>query len=103
MGNVRQLLDLVKSNVSHSDGQVMSEEFVQQSLGGDLKRLPSYNEARDGFSRVYLAESLTRTRGNVSKSARLAKRNRTDFYNLLLRFRIAPAEFKKSGRELVKR
>jgi two-component system, NtrC family, response regulator GlrR len=101
-GNVRQLLEVVKSNVSHFDGQFMTEEFVQQSLGGDPKLLPSYDEARDEFSRDYLVDSLTRTRGNVSKSARIAKRNRTDFYKLLLRFRISPTQFKKGAREKAK-
>ena len=34
------------------------------------------------------------TGGNVSQSARLAKRNRTDFYKLLARHQHSPDEFK---------
>ena len=39
--------------------------------------------------------NLQATSGNVSESARLAKRNRTDFYKLLARHRVAPEDFKK--------
>jgi two-component system, NtrC family, response regulator GlrR len=34
------------------------------------------------------------TRGNVSQAARLARRNRTDFYKLLTRYAVVPEEFK---------
>ena len=93
-GNVRQLFDLVKRNVALSQDRVMTEEFVEKSLGDAAARLPSFDDARDEFARDYLAQSLLSTGGNVSKSARLAKRNRTNFYKLLLRHRLQPDEYK---------
>jgi two-component system response regulator GlrR len=93
-GNVRQLFDLVKQNVALSHGNVMTKEFVEKSLGGDPTKIPSYDEARDKFSRDYLAENLQRTAGNVTQAARLAKRTRTDFYKLLARYRLHPDDFK---------
>jgi two-component system response regulator GlrR len=75
-GNVRQLFDLVKQNES--------------------TRIPSYDDARDEFSRGYLVKNLQSTAGNVTRSARLAKRNRTDFYKLLSRYRILAEDFKRS-------
>jgi two-component system response regulator GlrR len=96
-GNVRQLFDLVKQNVALSHGNVMTKEFVEESLGGDLTKIPSYDEARDKFSREYLAENLQRTAGNVTQAARLAKRTRTDFYKLLARHRLHPYDFKNPG------
>ena len=95
-GNVRQLFDLVKQNVALSRGEVMTEDFVQQFLGTDPAKIPTYEEARDKFSRDYLAENLRRTAGNVSQAARLAKRSRTDFYKLLARYRLHAEDFKKS-------
>ncbi len=95
-GNVRQLFDLVKQNVALSRGEVMTEDFVQQFLGADPAKIPSYEEARDKFSRDYLAENLRRTAGNVSQAARLAKRSRTDFYKLLARYRLHAEDFKKA-------
>jgi two-component system response regulator GlrR len=96
-GNVRQLFELVKQNVALSHGNVMTKEFVEQSLGGDPMKIPSYDEAREKFSRDYLAENLQRTAGNVTQAARLAKRTRTDFYKLLARYRLHPDDFKNPG------
>jgi two-component system response regulator GlrR len=93
-GNVQQLFDLVKKNVALSHGKTMTKAFVEQSLGRDAKRAPSYDEARDTFARDYLTMNLQLTAGNVSQSARLAKRNRTDFYKLLARYRLQPDQFK---------
>ncbi|MDB6085493.1 MAG: response regulator GlrR [Gammaproteobacteria bacterium] len=93
-GNVRQLFDLVKQNVALSHGKIMSKEFVERSLGREVKKVPTYDEARETFARDYLAHNLQATSGNVSQSARLAKRNRTDFYKLLARYRLEPDDFK---------
>ena len=48
---------------------------MQQSLGGNPTRLPSFDEARDEFTRNYLSQILQITTGNVSQAARLAKRS----------------------------
>jgi two-component system response regulator GlrR len=96
-GNVRQLFELVKQNVALSHGNIMTKEFVEKSLGADPTKIPSYDEAREKFSRDYLAENLQRTAGNVTQAARLAKRTRTDFYKLLARYRIHPDDFKNQG------
>ncbi len=98
-GNVRQLFDLVKQNVALAPDEVMTESFVQESLGGEGARGPTYDEAREKFSREYLANSLLETKGNISQSARLAKRNRTDFYKLLTRYRLQADDFKKVDTE----
>jgi two-component system, NtrC family, response regulator GlrR len=93
-GNVRQLFELVKQNIALSRGKVITEEFVQRSLNTQPVEIPTYDEARDQFARDYLEQSLQRTSGNVSQAARLAKRNRTDFYKLLARYRLNPDDFK---------
>ena len=96
-GNVRQLFDLVKQNVALSHGKIMTKEFVQRSLGKDAKTVPTYDEAREEFTVAYLKSNLQTTAGNVSQSARLAKRNRTDFYKLLARYRLQPDDYKNSA------
>ena len=56
--------------------------------------LPPLRSARETFDRVYLEELLRRVGGNVSAAARVAGRNRTDFYELLHRYQLDPATFR---------
>ena len=94
-GNIRQLSNVVRQNVALSQTPIIPVELVQQSLGGAGGRLPSFDEARYEFTRSYLSQILQITGGNVSQAARLAKRNRTDFYKLLGRHQLTPEDFKQ--------
>jgi two-component system response regulator GlrR len=93
-GNVRQLFDLVKQNVALARGKVISREFVEQALGQDPGKMPGYDEAREQFSREFLRENMQRAGGSVSKAARAAKRQRSDFYKLLSRYRLQAEDFR---------
>ena len=93
-GNIRQLYNIVRQNVALSRSPVISGELVQTSLGEHAGKLASFSEARDEFTRNYLSQILQITMGNVSQAARLAKRNRTDFYKLLARHDLNPDTFK---------
>ncbi|MDJ0906999.1 MAG: sigma 54-interacting transcriptional regulator [Woeseiaceae bacterium] len=93
-GNIRQLYNIVRQNVALSRSPVISGELVQQSLGEHAGKLLSFSDARDEFTRNYLSQILQITMGNVSQAARLAKRNRTDFYKLLARHDLNPDQFK---------
>jgi two-component system, NtrC family, response regulator GlrR len=93
-GNVRQLQNVVRQNVALSQTPIIPVELVEQSLGNTHNQLPSFDEARDEFTRSYLSQILQITGGNVSQAARLAKRNRTDFYKLLGRHLLVPDDFK---------
>jgi len=93
-GNIRQLYNIVRQNVALSRSPVISGELVQQSLGEHAGKLASFSDARDEFTRNYLSQILQITTGNVSQAARLAKRNRTDFYKLLARHDLNPDSFK---------
>lgn len=95
-GNVRQLLNVVEQNYALSPGPVISASLVEKALGSRPETLPSFNEARDEFTRNYLAQLLQFTGGNVTQAARLAQRNRTDFYKLLRKYGLEADRFKKS-------
>jgi two-component system response regulator GlrR len=94
-GNVRQLYNVIRQNVALSPTRVVSTEQVRNALGEQASALPSFSDARDEFTRNYLSQLLQITRGNVSHAARLAKRNRTDFYKLLGRHQLNPEHFKR--------
>ena len=93
-GNVRQLQAVVRQNATIAQTSVISAEIAEQAVGAGAAGLPSYDAARDEFTRNYLVQILQITGGNVSQAARLAKRNRTDFYKLLARHQLSPEEFK---------
>jgi two-component system response regulator GlrR len=92
-GNVRQLRMVVRQMTALGAGPMITAEQVQEAQG-QATQLPSFDEARDEFTRSYLVQLLQITQGNVSQAARLAKRNRTDFYKLLTKHELKPEEFK---------
>lgn len=94
-GNVRQLQTLLQHAASLATGPVISAELVQRALGsGTAPQLSTFDQARDEFMRNYLVQLLQITRGNVTQAAKLAGRNRTDFYKLLNRHGVQPDDFK---------
>ena len=93
-GNVRQLQSVVRQNATITPTLVISAEIAELAVGAGASGLPSFDAARDEFTRNYLVQILQITGGNVSQAARLAKRNRTDFYKLLSRHQLTPEEFK---------
>ena len=92
-GNVRQLRMVVRQVATIGAGPMITLEQVKEAQG-KATQLPSFDEARDEFTRSYLVQLLQITQGNVSQAARMAKRNRTDFYKLLTRHELKPEEFK---------
>jgi two-component system response regulator GlrR len=97
-GNVRQLLNVVEQAVALSATDVIPASLVRQALGAGDSALTPLDEARRAFERDYLARILKITAGNVTQAARLAGRNRTEFYRLLERHSLEPGMFKASPR-----
>jgi len=93
-GNVRQLVNVVEQCVALTSAPIIPEALVAQALAAEENALPSFNEARAGFERSYLVKVLKITEGNVTQAARIAGRNRTDFYKLLGRHSLEPSAFK---------
>jgi two-component system response regulator GlrR len=94
-GNVRELQNVVEKCVALCATEVIPASLVQRALDAPAEELASFDEARRTFEREYLAQLLRTTAGNVSQAARLAKRNRSDFYSLLNRHQLDPVAFKK--------
>ena len=93
-GNVRELQNFVERAAALTPSRLISAGQVRRLLDEQGEGLPSLADARDAFTRQYLCQLLRLTRGNVSRAARLADRNRTDFYKLLKRFHLEPSQFK---------
>ena len=93
-GNVRQLSNVVEQTVALSTASIISLTMVQDAIHRQTEAFTSFEEARKRFERDYLAQILKITDGNVTQAARLAKRNRTEFYKLLQRHQLDPSLFK---------
>ncbi|MGH8691606.1 MAG: sigma 54-interacting transcriptional regulator [Burkholderiales bacterium] len=93
-GNVRQLLNVIEQAVALAATEVIPESLVRQALDAGDTTLTPLDEARRAFERDYLVRILKITGGNVTKAARLAGRNRTEFYRLLERHALEPSLFK---------
>jgi len=93
-GNVRQLLNVIEQSVALSATELIPDSLVKQALNAKESELTPLDEARKAFERDYLVRILKITGGNVTKAARLAGRNRTEFYRLLERHALEPSLFK---------
>jgi two-component system response regulator GlrR len=93
-GNVRQLQNVVEKCVVLGTCPRVPLALVQRALAHQSQEFLPLDEARRQFERDYLVQLLKLTAGNVAQAARLAHRNRTDFYTLLGRHQLEPSQFK---------
>ena len=96
-GNVRQLQNIVEQTVVLSTTPLIPSSLVQKALQDDIGGIVPFETARKNFEREYLVRLLKATNGSVTQAARLAQRNRTEFYKLLQRHELTPALFKNDN------
>ncbi|MCA1326994.1 sigma 54-interacting transcriptional regulator [Herbaspirillum sp. alder98] len=93
-GNVRQLYNVVEQVCALSPVALIPASLVQRALQVPALDRLRYAEAKQKFERDYLIRLLKLTDGNVSDAARLADRNRTEFYRLLQKNGLDPRMFR---------
>ncbi|MFT3736888.1 MAG: sigma 54-interacting transcriptional regulator [Rhodocyclaceae bacterium] len=96
-GNVRQLYNVIEQTVALLTTPIIPALLVQRAVHEDNPAIEAFEDARKRFERDYLVRLLRLTEGNVSQAARLAKRNRTEFYRLLSRHQLEPGIFKSDN------
>ena len=96
-GNVRQLYNVVEQVCALATSPLIPLSLVQRALRIRGNEVLSYAEAKLRFERDYIVQLLKLTDGNVSDAARLADRNRTEFYRLLQKHDLVPAMFRGEG------
>jgi two-component system response regulator GlrR len=92
-GNERELRELVRSAVRLASGPDIRPEDLAIGLNA-AERIPSFRDAKRAFEREYVTRLLRMCRGNISQAARLAKKDRKDFYDVMRRNAINPVEFR---------
>ena len=93
-GNIRQLLNVVEQCCVLCTTDLAPISLVSRALQEKPAGILPYAEAKQNFDREYLIQLLKITNGQVSEAARLAGRNRTEFYRLLHRYHLSPDMFK---------
>ncbi|KKL15455.1 hypothetical protein LCGC14_2505420, partial [marine sediment metagenome] len=89
-GNIRQLQNVVEQVVALTPSDVISEHLVLAALNSNETNVEplSLNDAKKEFERDYVINTLKMAGGNVAEGAKLAKRNRSDFYKLIKKHNI---------------
>ncbi|NNK95103.1 MAG: sigma 54-interacting transcriptional regulator [Desulfobacterales bacterium] len=94
-GNIRQLQNVVEQAAALSTTDLIPVNLITSALNKEENvKIVTFDQARFEFGQRYLVRLLQLTSGNVAQAARIAGRNRTDFYKILNRHHIAPALFK---------
>jgi two-component system response regulator GlrR len=94
-GNVRELENALEYAAAVTRRDVITEDLVLEARRSPTEeKLRPLKEERDAFERGYLIKLLQACLGNVSEAADLAGRGRTDFYSLLKKHDLDPADFR---------
>ena len=93
-GNIRQLVNAVELCATLTKGDIIPLAMAQRALREEPVVLKTLKEAKAEFERNYLVSVLRITEGNVANAARIAGRNRTEFYKLLNQYELEPGSFR---------
>ena len=91
-GNVRQLSERVQLALRLAGSGAISAEALL--LSAEAEEVPSFKEAKRAFETRYVVGLLRRCGGNISRAARLAKKDRKDFYDVIRRTGVNPSDFR---------
>ena len=93
-GNVRELENTIEYAMALTRDNIIKENLILRTKR-PAEGLKPLKEAREEFEKDYLIDIIKVSEGNISAAARLAGKYRADFYNLLRKYSIDPADFKK--------
>jgi two-component system response regulator GlrR len=95
-GNVRQLQNVIEQCYVLSSDSNITPMLVSEALRRQNEEMPSLDTAKQAFEQRYLASLLRITNGNITNTAKLAGRNRTELYRLLSKHGLEPEKFRES-------
>ncbi|HKA14529.1 MAG TPA: sigma 54-interacting transcriptional regulator [Myxococcota bacterium] len=91
-GNARELAERVGQALRLCRSGAITAEALLIAAPPD--QIPSFKDAKRAFERRYVTGLLRRCDGNISRAARLAKKDRKDFYDVIRRTGVDPTEFR---------
>lgn len=92
-GNAAELRERIRNALQLcQDGAVSAEALALAA--DDAEQVPSFREAKRAFETRYVVGLLRRCQGNISRAARLARKDRKDFYDVIRRTGVDPSAFR---------
>ncbi|MCE5264776.1 MAG: sigma-54 dependent transcriptional regulator [Deltaproteobacteria bacterium] len=94
-GNVRELENTIEYAMAMTrTEEITADDLLRSKDTSADEPLKPLREAKNAFERVYLINLLQACKGNVSEAAELAGKYRADFYGLLAKHDLNPADFR---------
>ncbi|WLQ11819.1 sigma 54-interacting transcriptional regulator [Hahella aquimaris] len=96
-GNIRELINLSEKCHALNAGAVISRQLIEQALPRfqrEQNQEVTLSEAKRIFEKEYVEKLLSMTNGNIPEAARMADRNRSDFYKIVKKHGIDPELYK---------
>ena len=93
-GNIRQLINVVDLCATLCKTDVIPLSLVKKALQDRPQQIKTLKEVKQECEKNYLMSVLRISSGNVANAARVAGRNRTEFYKLLGQHNLDPADYR---------
>jgi two-component system response regulator GlrR len=93
-GNIRQLINVVDLCATLCKTDVIPLSLVKKALQDRPQQIKTLKEVKQECEKNYLMSVLRISSGNVANAARIAGRNRTEFYKLLGQHNLDPADYR---------
>ena len=93
-GNIRQLINVVDLCATLCKTDVIPLSLVKKALQDRPQQIKTLKEVKQECEKNYLMSVLRISSGNVANAARIAGRNRTEFYKLLGQHNLDPSEYR---------
>jgi len=97
-GNIRQLNNVIELCATLSKTKNIALSLVKSGLQDRNKQMKTLKEAKSEFEKNYLIGVLKMSAGHVANAAKIAGRNRTEFYKLLGTHSIEPDKFRSKNK-----
>ncbi|MEM7027438.1 MAG: sigma-54 dependent transcriptional regulator [Pseudomonadota bacterium] len=96
-GNIRQLMNVVELCATLTKSKTISLNMVKKSIQDKPIDIKTLKEAKMEFEKNYLMSVMRIAHGHVANAAKIAGRNRTEFYKLLNQYKIEPDSYRNKN------
>ncbi|TMK77511.1 MAG: PEP-CTERM-box response regulator transcription factor [Actinobacteria bacterium] len=93
-GNIRELENKVHRAVIMATSRIIGSADLDLNPSAVIDALPTLREARDQSERRLIVNALVRSRGNISRAARVLDISRPTFHDMLVKHSIDAKEFR---------